>query len=70
MRVPADHDVRLDSGGTFHNPMRVVPNSEGSEFIFTLFRQPGMADDKFAEDQAAIEKDLRTLKGLLERASG
>lgn len=62
-----DHDVRLESGVTVHNPMRVVPNGEGSELIFTLIRQPGMTDEKFAEDKAAVEKDLRTLKDLLER---
>ena len=61
-----DHDVRLESGVSFHNPMRVVPNAEGSEFLFTLIRQPGMSDEKFAEDQATIEKDLRALKSLLE----
>lgn len=64
-----DHDVRLESGVTVHNPMRVVPNAEGSEFIFTLVRQPGMSDEKFAEDRAAVEKDLSTLKELLERKS-
>ncbi len=62
-----DHDVRLESGVTIHNPMRVVPNGEGSEFIFTLIRQPGTSDQKFAADKAAVEKDLRTLKELLER---
>ncbi|MBI4178132.1 SRPBCC family protein [bacterium] len=62
-----DHDVRLESGVTIHNPMRVAPNGEGSEFIFTLIRQPGMSDEKFAEDRAAVEKDLRMLKILLER---
>lgn len=62
-----DHDVRLESGVTVHNPMRVVPHGQGSEFIFTLIRQPGMSDAKFAEDEAAVEKDLRTLKDLLER---
>ena len=63
-----DHDVTLESGVTVHNPMRVVPNGEGSEFVFTLIRQPGMSDTQFAEDKAAIEKDLKTLKDLLERA--
>ena len=61
-----DHDVTLESGVTVHNPMRVVPNGEGSEFTFTLIRQTGMSDAKFAEDRAAVEKDLRTLKDLLE----
>jgi hypothetical protein len=62
-----DHDVTLESAITVHNPMRVVPNGEGSEFIFTLIRRPGMSSERFAEDRAAVEKDLQTLKGLLER---
>ena len=65
-----DHDVELESGVTVHNPMRVVPNGEGSEFIFTLFRRPEMSDEQFAEDGRAVEADLRTLKELLERTSG
>jgi hypothetical protein len=63
-----DHDVTLESGVTIQNPMRVVPNAEGSEFLFTLIRQPGMSDEQFARDKAAVEKDLKTLKDLLERS--
>lgn len=62
-----DHGVRLESGVTIHNPMRVVPNGDGSELIFTLIRQPGVSDEQFAADRAAVEKDLRALKELLER---
>ncbi|RUO29557.1 SRPBCC family protein [Aliidiomarina soli] len=61
-----DHDVELDSGVVVHNPMRVVPNGDGSEFIFTLLRQPGMSEEQFVEDAQAVEKDLRTLKTFLE----
>lgn len=64
-----DHDVTLESGITVHNPMRVVPHGEGSEFLFTLMRQPGMSDEQFAMDKAAVEKDLKTLKEHLERTS-
>tara|TARA_R110000764_G_scaffold130507_2_gene218380 strand:+ start:46805 stop:47206 length:402 start_codon:yes stop_codon:yes gene_type:complete len=64
-----DHDVELDSGVVIHNPMRVVPNGDGSEFIFTLLRQTGMSDDQFADDAHAVTKDLRTLKELLEGGS-
>lgn len=63
-----DHDVTLESGVTVHNPMRVVPHGEGSAFVFTLIRQPGMSDTQFAEDKAAVENDLKSLKDLLERA--
>ena len=62
-----DHDVTLGSGVTVHNPMRVVPNGEGSEFIFTLIRRPGISNEEFAGDRAAVEKDLKTLQELLER---
>jgi len=62
-----DHDVTLESGVAVHNPMRVVPNGDGSELIFTLCQQPDMTDEKFAEDRAAVEKDLQTLKEILER---
>ncbi len=61
-----DHDVTLESGVRVHNPMRVVPRGRGSEVIFTLFRQPDMSDEKFAEDARWVEKDLQTLKNLLE----
>lgn len=62
-----DHDVELESGVIVHNPMRVLPNGEGSEFVFSLFRQPGMTDEQFAADTLAVEKDLRRLKEVLER---
>jgi hypothetical protein len=62
-----DHDVTLESGVTVHNPMRVVPNGEGSEFVFTLIRQPGMSDAQLAQDKSTVENDLKTLKALLER---
>jgi len=61
-----DHDVVLESGATIHNPIRVVPNGAGSEVMFTLFRQPGVSPEKFAEDARRVESDLRTLKTLLE----
>jgi hypothetical protein len=61
-----DHDVILESGIQVHNPIRVVPNGGGSEVIFTLFRQPDMSDEKFAEDAQWVEKDLKILKALLE----
>lgn len=64
-----DHDVELESGVVVHNPMRVVPRSGGSEFIFTLFRQPGMSDEEFQRDAAAVRSDLATLKSVLESSS-
>ena len=64
-----DHEVELDSGLKVYNPMRVIPNGEGSEFVFTLIRQPNMSDEEFKADKVAVEKDLATLKSLLEASS-
>jgi ketosteroid isomerase-like protein len=59
-----DHDVVLESGAAVHTLLRVVPNGTGSEVIVTLFRQPGVSEQRFAEDAAWVEKDLGILKSL------
>jgi hypothetical protein len=61
-----DHDVTLPTGETVHNPLRVIPNGKGSEVVFTLFRRAGVSAGEFARDARAVEKDLGTLKRLLE----
>jgi hypothetical protein len=63
----ADHDVTLSTGAAVHNPIRVVPNGAGSSVIFTLMRLPGVSEQQFAEDAQAVERDLATLRGLLEQ---
>ena len=60
-----DHDVTLPSGVKVYNPMRVFPNNDGSELVFTLYRQPDVSDREFAEDAKSVEKDLAKLKSLL-----
>jgi polyketide cyclase/dehydrase/lipid transport protein len=62
-----DHEVTLPSGVKVHNPMRVVPNNDGSELVFSLYRRPNMSDQEFAEDAKSVEKDLAKLKTLLEK---
>ena len=61
-----DHDVTLPSGVKVYNPMRVVPNNDGSEVVFTLYRRLDVSDQEFAEDAKSVEKDLAKLKSLLE----
>lgn len=61
-----DHDVTLPTGATVHNPMRVIPDGDACEVVFTLRRQPGMTDDDLARDEAAVATDLATLKRILE----
>jgi hypothetical protein len=64
-----DHDVTLPSGTTVYNPMRVIADGESScEVVFTVRRQPGMSDEEFARDAAAVAADLATLKRVLEAA--
>jgi hypothetical protein len=62
-----DHYVTTASGVQVYVPLRVLSNSPGSEVIFTLFRLPGMSDEKYAEDMKLVERDLKTLKDILEK---
>jgi len=60
-----DHYV-IPSGGTeVYVPLRVLQNGEGSEVIFTLFRQPGMSDAQFSADAEWVARDLFALKALV-----
>ena len=62
-----DHYVTLPSGETVYNPMRIFPNDDGSEVIFTLYQRPNVTNEEFGEDAAAVTRDLQTLKTLLEK---
>lgn len=64
-----DHDVELPSG-TFHNPMRVIPNGAGSEVLFTLLQLPGVSDEQFQQDMDTVRADLNKLRTLLEDGAG
>jgi hypothetical protein len=61
-----DHDVVLPSGETVTNPLRVLADGDGSEIVFTVRRRPGMSDEEFAADAAAVQADLETLRSVLE----
>ena len=61
-----DHWVSTKLGLEIYIPMRVIPNGGGSELIFTLFRLPGMSDEKFSSDAEWVMRDLTTLKNFLE----
>jgi uncharacterized protein YndB with AHSA1/START domain len=58
----ADHDVTLPDGSVVTNPMRVIADGPGCEVVFTLRRQPGVTDEAFAADAAAVRADLDTLR--------
>jgi hypothetical protein len=63
-----DHDVTLPDGTTVANPMRVVPDGDGCEVVFTLRRAPGVTDEAFEADATAVRTDLERLRDLLEAA--
>jgi hypothetical protein len=61
-----DHYVAVRPDLEVYIPLRVIRNGGGSEVLFTLFRLPDVSDEDFARDAEWIERDLRTLKTLLE----
>ena len=61
-----DHSVKLPRGDSVYVPLRVVAYGEGCELVLTLFRLPGMSDEKFAADAAWVMRDLQAAKRILE----
>jgi hypothetical protein len=61
-----DHFVDTGDGNRVHIPLRIVQNGDGAEVMLTLFRQPGMDDERFAADAKWINRDLKSLKTLIE----
>jgi hypothetical protein len=61
-----DHDVVLPSGEVVHNPLRVLPDGDGCRVVFTLIRRPGVSDEEFAADAAAVTADLERLRAVLQ----
>ena len=62
-----DHYVVRSTKPEVYVPMRLIANGDGCELLFTLFREPGMTDDRYAGDMEFVKKDLNGLKELLER---
>jgi uncharacterized protein YndB with AHSA1/START domain len=60
-----DHRVVLADGQEIHVPLRVVQHGAGAEVMLTLFRLPGMSDEKFEADAALISADLAALQSLV-----
>ena len=61
-----DHAVFVPGEPLLWTPMRVVPNEEGTDLIFTFFQRPGMTDAAYASAVEWITTDFLTLKSLLE----
>jgi hypothetical protein len=63
-----DHQVTIANGQTVNNPMRVITNNKGCEFVFTLFWMPGKTQAEFEEDAKLVAADLQTLKEIMEKS--
>ena len=61
-----DHELTLPSGEVFCNPMRVVPQGDGCEVVFSLRRLPDVSDEDFARDAGLVQADLTRLKQVVE----
>lgn len=61
-----DHSVTMETGLVVENALRIVPNGDGAEVMFTLLRQPGTDDAAFEKDAAHIARDLDALARLME----
>jgi hypothetical protein len=61
-----DHRVTFESGAEVYMPMRVIARGNGTEVLFTLFREPDWSDERLAVDIAWVERDLNTPKRLLD----
>ncbi|MCF6100467.1 polyketide cyclase [Mesorhizobium muleiense] len=61
-----DHIVFADGKET-RNAVRVVANGTGAEVMFVLLRAPDMTEEIFAADAEAVQRDLNSLKAMLER---
>lgn len=62
-----DHVVTPAGGVPVLVPMRVVPNDEGSEVLFTAFRPAVMNEPEWQRDLALVQADLQRLKQCLEQ---
>ncbi len=61
-----DHEVTLPSGEVIYNPMRVIPDGDSCEVVFSLRRLPGMSREDFTRDAGLVQADLARLKHVLE----
>jgi hypothetical protein len=60
-----DHYVDTGQGPQIYVPLRVVANSEGTEVLLTVFRQPAMSQEQFRADIQTVRRDLQALGTLL-----
>lgn len=65
----ADHYVTTETGQRFYNPMRVIPDGQECDVVFTVRQSAGMTAEQFGRDTEAVAADLAVLKRLMEGSS-
>jgi len=61
-----DHAVFEPGEPLLWTPMRVMPNEDGTELLFTFYQRPGSSEEQFQSAVEWITTDFLTLKSLLE----
>ena len=68
IRIQADHEkgtidfhMGIGPGVEAIAYSRLMPNDDSAEYVFTQFRQPGMSDEVFAGQRAALAEELALL---------
>ena len=62
----ADHWVTIEPEVEVYNALRIVPNGEGTEVVFTFFQTPDLTEADFVAATDIVAADLQTLKSVLE----
>src|SRR5918995_503083 len=60
-RGTIDFQMRVAPGLEAVAYSRVVPNESGAEYVFTQIQMPGMTDEVFAAQRAALAEELAIL---------
>jgi len=63
-----DHTWK-DQQASWIVPARVVPNQGGSTVMMTIFQPSVMTDDQFEEAMREMDKEMNTLKRILEASA-
>lgn len=63
-----DHRVTLPDGSVVIMPARAMANGDGTEVVFTLFRQAEMDDATWKRDEEWVKRDVEKLRRVLTEA--
>lgn len=61
-----DHVVTPPSGESVYNSLRVIPDGDAREVVFTLRQRDGRSSENFSADADRVRADLDSLKRVLE----